>query len=86
MNCQSCDHEKTALEIVALELGWAKQKHPEFPHVETDGVSIILEELGELAMAINDSSDSFHKIVEAAHVAVTAIRFIEEQLKRSEAC
>jgi hypothetical protein len=37
-------------------------------------------------MAVNDQTDSCHKIVEAAHVAVTAIRFIEEQLKRSEVC
>jgi hypothetical protein len=86
MNYQNCDHEKTALEIVDLELGWEKQKHPDFPHVETDGISIILEKLGELSMAVNDQTDSCHKIVEAAHVAVTAIRFIEEQLKRSEVC
>jgi NTP pyrophosphatase (non-canonical NTP hydrolase) len=73
--------EKTALEIVALELGKAKGKHAIFPEGNADGLCIITEELGELAAAINDGENKERLIEEAAHVAVTAIRFIEERLK-----
>jgi hypothetical protein len=72
--------EKTALEIVAIELGKAKGKHPYFPG-GAEGLSIISEELGELAAAINDKESKERLIEEAAHVAATAIRFIEEQIK-----
>lgn len=77
---EKTDTEKTALEVVALELGRAKMKHPEFPR-DADGLSIIAEELGELAASINDGESKSRQIEEAAHVAVTAIRFIEERLK-----
>ena len=73
--------EKTAFEIVALELGKAKGKHAIFPDGNADGLCIISEELGELAQAINDMETKDRQIEEAAHVAVTAIRFIEERLK-----
>ncbi len=73
--------EKTAIEIVALELGKAKGRHPEFPANQADGLCLIAEELGELAEAINDKENINRQIEEAAHVAVTAIRFIEEMLK-----
>lgn len=73
--------EQTALEIVALELGKAKGKHAIFPNGNADGLCIINEELGELAQAINDGEPKERQIEEAAHVAVTAIRFIEERLK-----
>ena len=74
------DTEKTVWEIVAIELGKAKGKHPEFPY-SADGLSIITEELGELAATINDGESKERQIEEAAHVAVTAIRFIDEKLK-----
>lgn len=70
----------TALEIVALELGKAKAKHPDFPYLYADRLSIIMEELGELAAAINDEEKKERIVEEAAHVAVTAIRFIENVL------
>jgi NTP pyrophosphatase (non-canonical NTP hydrolase) len=73
-------NEKTALEIVALELGKAKGKHPEFPCRCADRLSIVMEEVGELAAAINDEENKERLIEEAAHVAVTAIRFIESVL------
>jgi NTP pyrophosphatase (non-canonical NTP hydrolase) len=72
--------EKTALEIVALELGKAKSKHPKFPYRYADRLSIVMEEVGELAAAINDEENKKRLIEEAAHVAVTAIRFIESVL------
>ena len=69
-----------ALEIVAIELGKAKAKHPEFPYLYSERLSIIAEEFGELAAAINDEENKARVIEEAAHVAVTAIRFIENCL------
>lgn len=78
---KKADTEKTALEIVALELGRAKMKHPAFPQIVSDRLSIIGEEFGELAAAINDGESKSRQIEEAAHIAVTAIRFIEERLK-----
>jgi NTP pyrophosphatase (non-canonical NTP hydrolase) len=73
--------EKTALEIVAIELGFAKSKHPEFPDLPAEALAIITEEVGELAEAINDDEKKMRQIEEAAHIAVTAIRFIEGRLK-----
>ena len=70
----------TAMEIVALELGKAKAKHPDFPYLYAERLSIIMEELGELAAAINDEEKKERIVEEAAHVAVTAIRFIENVL------
>ena len=75
-------HELIALKYVADEMTKAKAKHPHFP-LMGDGVSIIAEELGELAQAVNDGENK-QIITEAAHVAVTAIRFIEEMLKEME--
>jgi NTP pyrophosphatase (non-canonical NTP hydrolase) len=73
--------EITALEIVAIELGKAKGKHPYFPG-GADGLSIISEELGELAAALNDGESKERQMEEAAHVAATAIRFIERNLEK----
>jgi NTP pyrophosphatase (non-canonical NTP hydrolase) len=69
-----------AQEFVDFEMKKAKEKHPIFPH-GSSGLSIIVEEVGELAESINDVEDKYRQIEEAAHVAVTAIRFIEELLK-----
>ena len=76
-----------ALEIVAIELGKAKSKHPVFPENAEGGGMIIAEEYAELTEAvraffqgINDRRTKYNLIEEAAHVAVTAIRFIEKML------
>lgn len=71
------DKEHIALELVAIELGKAKAKHPEFPDNPAEALCIITEEVGELAEAINDKQGKERMKEEAAHVAVTAIRFIE---------
>jgi hypothetical protein len=71
---------QAALEIVAIELGKAKGKHPEYPEQPAEALSIIVEEVGELAQAINEKHIIMHQVEEAAHVAVTAIRFIEGKL------
>lgn len=70
----------TANEIIAFEMEKAKAKHPFFP-AGPSGLAIIAEELGELAESINDVEDKYRQIEEAAHVAVTATRYIEELLK-----
>lgn len=62
---------------VLEQLEKAKAKHPEFPTNPAEALCIITEEVGELAEAINDRDCIEHQIEEAAHVAVTAIRFIE---------
>ena len=64
------------------QLEKAKAKHPIFPSNPAEGHCIISEELGELAQAINDNQSVERMKEEAAHVAVTAIRFIEELEKR----
>lgn len=72
--------ETVAANIVGIEYDKAKRKHPEFPNNPAEALCIIMEELGELAQAINDKEPSERQIEEAAHVAVTAIRFIEQRL------
>ena len=71
-------------EIILTQLNLAREIHPEFPRTVTRQALLIMEEAGELAMAVNDSiykadieSGEVHRaavINEAAHVAVTAIR------------
>ncbi len=78
--------EAAALEIILLELQAAMTKHPKFCGSAYQAVSLIAEELGELAQAVNgDDPDWEDKAVtEAAHVAVTAIRTIQFIQERAE--
>lgn len=64
------------LPILRREFDAALAKHPEFPGYPEEAVSIILEELGELAKELNDRKEGWNEraLNEAAHVAVTAIR------------
>ena len=76
-----CEDEKLidALKIVRREYDKAVQKHPEFPTGQAS-VSIIAEEMGELAKEFNEpfKPGAYDRaITEAAHVAVTAIRTIQ---------
>lgn len=57
----------------------AEEKHPVFPVSRESGLALIMEELGELAMAINDNEPEDELITEALHVAVVAIRFVENR-------
>lgn len=76
-----------ALERVKEELYAAKQKHPQFAVGFAEGICVMVEEIGELAEVLNDMQtlDRPDKIagareaaqIEAAHVAVTAVRFME---------
>ena len=72
-----CLPEIKQVHLVISELIKAKAKHPEFPENPAEAFCIISEELGELAEAINDGDSVDHLREEAAHVAVTAIRFLE---------
>lgn len=65
------------VQFVISELIKAKEKHPEFPDNHAEALCIITEEVGELAEAINDGDRVDHLREEAAHVAVTSIRFLE---------
>ena len=75
---ENMSSEVAAVSFVGEEYAKAKAKHPVFPANPAEGLSIIAEELGELAEAINDMETKDRLKEEAAHVAVTAIRFIEE--------
>ena len=66
------------MKIVAEQYDAAVKKHPEFPSGQA-AASIIAEELGELARELNDAwacipGAQERAVIEAAHVAVTAIR------------
>lgn len=76
------------LSILWQEYDNAIRKHREFVETPAAAVSIIAEELGELSKEVNDEAEnnrlgltkpSFknHALIEAAHVAVTAIRTME---------
>lgn len=73
-------HDKT-IEILGTQLTNAEMKHPVFCKSKEHAVTIITEELGELAQAILDKESKERLLEEASHVAVTAIRFIEELVK-----
>lgn len=77
--------EDSVFGVLGHEMHEAKLKHPDFTPSLSGAVSIITEELGELAQVINDKladlNDSCasptwreQAMIEAAHVAVTAIR------------
>lgn len=76
------------LPILMQEYSNALRKHPAFARTRQEVVSIIAEELGELAKEINDEAENnrigltrrcFNEraMIEAAHVAVTAIRTMQ---------
>ena len=71
------------LPILRKEYDLAKEKHPFFPD-DVDALSIIMEEVGEVARAINDGEGDERIATEAAHVAVTAIRLMENIIGAEE--
>ena len=77
--------EDSVFRILCREMHEAKTKHPDFTPSLSGAVSIITEELGELAQVVNDRLENLNPscgsptwrdraMTEAAHVAVTAIR------------
>lgn len=67
--------------MLQLELENAREKHPEFPEVPAEGMNVILEEVLELVRSVNDNESLSRQREEAFHVAVTALRFIVNNLK-----
>lgn len=57
----------------------AKSKHPEFADSPEQGVCVIGEEFGEMAKEILEKKNGWktRTLIEAGHVAVTAIRMME---------
>ena len=74
------DKRMDVFSLLLIELEKAERKHPEYPAEPEKALSIIAEELGELAQSINDGESKQRLIEEAAHVAVTAFRFIEQNV------
>lgn len=82
---------KQVLNLIEINYNRAIKNHPEFCDSILHGASIVAEESGELSQACNDmyqlqknreSSKKRYKqaqkiLSEAAHTAVTAIRFME---------
>ena len=65
------------IEKIKESVEYARKKHPYFSVTHASGVSIIGEEFGEVAQAVNDFDISKAK-EEAYHVIATCIRFVEE--------
>ena len=71
------------LKVLRREYAAAREKHPIFAGSLYQAVSIVAEEAGELAQAVNDG-DTREALREAAHVAVVAIRTMEMMMERAE--
>lgn len=74
------DKRKDVFSILLIEIEKAERKHPEYPADPEKALSIITEEFLELSRAVNDGEEKQRLIEEAAHVAVTAFRFIEKNI------
>lgn len=75
---EESDELLRALMLIRAEYIKAKKKHPIFADDIQHGMNIVLEEALELLRAVNDGKSVEDVRQEAAHVAVTAIRFLEE--------
>lgn len=75
-------------DMVRQELRRARKLHPNFADTYADAICVMVEEIGELAQAVNDMQ-TFERLehitaarrlakTEAAQVAVTALRFMEK--------
>lgn len=71
------------LKLLRREYEAAKEQHPLFAGSLYQAVSIVAEEVGELAQAVNDG-DRKAALTEAAHVAVVAIRAVEMLMEEEE--
>ena len=64
-------------------IGSAIQKHPDFAKTPYQAISIITEELGELAQAVNDGNKEQAKL-ELFHVIATCARLYHQYLYLEE--
>jgi hypothetical protein len=76
-----------ALDLVLQELRKAKTKHPGFVATHDDALDVLESERDELAAAVlrDDIAGDHGVIIEAAHVAVVALRIIESCLSKESA-
>lgn len=86
--------EPSVLKVLTEEFTYAVTKHPVFPSV-TAGLSVIVEEVGELSECLNKlrGLHGVHNgnerpylegsIIEAAHIAVTALRMLQARIQTS---
>ena len=81
---------KEVFGLVLIELEKAKKKHPAFPYAYNSQCSIIGEEYGKVCKAVNDfmscveGATRENILLEAAHVAVTSIRMIEQLIEQKK--
>lgn len=66
------------LSKITTALQSARLRHPEFPKNLFEQLSIITEELGEMAQALNDGNERDAR-KEALDTIAVLIRFLEEQ-------
>lgn len=66
------------------KLSWARHEHPERLDSPAEGISVMLEELGEIAQAYNDKADARRLHDEALDLMVTAWRFARGDWKIPE--
>ncbi len=78
------DLKPEVLKFLRREYEIAKEKHPYFPCSALQNLAIIMEEVGEVARAINECEGRERVATEAAHVAVTAIRMMERMMEGVE--
>lgn len=63
----------------------AVKHHPDWAYLTAaDMVSLCMEELGEVARALNDSAETDDLLMEVTHVAVVAARMYMEIVRRKE--
>lgn len=74
------DRRMELFAMLLIELEKAERKHPEFPGLPAGAANVITEEMLEFIRAVNDNEPISRQIEEAAHVAVTAMRFIEHRI------
>lgn len=72
---------ENVFQYIKKQLEAAEAKHPVFPEDAKEGCNIITEEYLELVRAVNDGETPDRQMEEAAHVAVTAIRFIQQRIE-----
>ena len=83
MESLDIDLTPEVLKVLRREYESAKEKHPIFAGSLYQAVSIVAEELGEFAQAVNDG-DTDEALTEAAQVAVVAIRALEMLMEAEE--
>jgi NTP pyrophosphatase (non-canonical NTP hydrolase) len=75
--------EQSTKALIDKAIDNARKKHPIFAHDEYHVASVLSEEAGEFACAINDG-DIAHAIDEAADIIAVCVRFLEDFYPRKK--